>query len=163
RAQQLAFDPAPGEEAGARRLRLLDPREDALLRAVVDHRADVGLVVARVADVQRLDLRQEALEEAVERGPLDVDALHRDAAQPGGSPASVSSSASRSAESGVWLAGFSTTGQPAASAGAILCATRLHGKLNGEIAPTTPIGRRIVKPSLPSPACAPSIGTIVPA
>src|SRR5204862_3003366 len=51
----------------------------------------------------------------------------------------------------------------AASAGASLCATRLSGKLNGEIAPTTPIGRRKVKASLPSPACAASIGTISPA
>ena len=41
---------------------------------------------------------------------------------------------------GVWLAGLSTTGQPAAIAGATLWATRLSGKLNGLIAPTTPIG-----------------------
>ena len=65
----------------------------------------------------------------------------RTLSQPGGRPASCSSSASSSAESGVWEAGLSTTAQPAASAGAILCATRLSGKLNGEIAPTTPIGR----------------------
>ena len=83
--------------------------------------------------------------------------------QPGGRPASVSSSASRSAENGVCDAGFSTTAQPAASAGAILWATRLSGKLNGEIAPTTPIGRRSVKASFPSPACEASIGTISPA
>ena len=50
---------------------------------------------------------------------------------------------------GVCEAGFSTTAQPAASAGAILWATRLSGKLNGEIAPTTPIGWRSVKASLP--------------
>src|SRR4051794_14688172 len=83
--------------------------------------------------------------------------------QPAGRPASSSSSARSSAESGVCEAGLSTTGHPAASAGASLWATRLHGKLNGEIAPITPIGFRIVKPSLPSPACAPSIGTISPA
>src|SRR6266700_8209415 len=70
--------------------------------------------------------------------------------QPGGRPAPSSSSARRSAESGVWLAGFSTTGQPAASAGASLCATRLSGKLNGLIAPTIPIGRLSVKASLPT-------------
>jgi len=35
--------------------------------------------------------------------------------------------------------------------------------LNGLIAPTTPIGRRSVKASFPSPACAASIGTISPA
>ena len=83
--------------------------------------------------------------------------------QPAGRPASCSSSASSSAESGVCEAGLRTTAQPAASAGAILWATRLSGKLKGEIAPTTPIGRRIVNASLPSPACDASIGTISPA
>ena len=57
---------------------------------------------------------------------------------------------------------MSTTAQPAASAGAILCATRLRGKLNGEIAATTPIGCRMVKASFPSPAWEASIGTISP-
>src|SRR5712691_6771475 len=84
--------------------------------------------------------------------PISDAGPTRTLSQPAGRPASCSSSASSSAESGVWEAGLSTTGQPAASAGAILCATRLHGKLNGEIAPTTPIGLRTVKPSLPSPA-----------
>ena len=63
---------------------------------------------------------------------------------------------------GVWLAGLSTTGQPAAIAGASLWATRLSGKLNGAIAPTTPIGTRRVKPILPSPACSASSGTTSP-
>ena len=75
----------------------------------------------------------------------------------------MSSSARAMAESGVWLAGFSTTGQPAAMAGATLWATRLSGKLNGVMAPTTPIGTRRVKPSLPSPGCDASSGTISPA
>ena len=44
------------------------------------------------------------------------------------------------AESGVCVAGFRTTGHPAASAGASLCATRLSGKLNGLIPATGPIG-----------------------
>jgi hypothetical protein len=48
-------------------------------------------------------------------------------------------------------------------AGATLCATRLSGKLNGAMAPTTPIGTRSVKPSLPSPAAPASSGTISPA
>ena len=64
----------------------------------------------------------------------DVEPARREAglrarARPGGAPRAASA-----------LAGFSTTAQPAASAGAILCATRLSGKLNGVIAPTTPIG-----------------------
>ena len=57
---------------------------------------------------------------------------------------------------------MSTTAQPAASAGAILCATRLSGKLKGEIAPTTPIGCRSVNASFPAPACEASIGTVSP-
>ena len=83
--------------------------------------------------------------------------------QPAGSPASSSSSASSRAERGVWLAGLRTTAHPAAKAGASLCATRLSGKLNGLIAPTTPIGCRSVNASFPSPARAASIGTISPA
>ena len=81
---------------------------------------------------------------------------------PGGKPASSASSARKSADSGVCDAGFSTTAQPAANAGASLCATRLSGKLNGLIAPTTPIGSRSANASFPSPACAASIGTISP-
>ncbi len=63
---------------------------------------------------------------------------------------------------GVCDAGFSTTGHPAAIAGATLCATRLSGKLNGLIAPTTPMGIRSVNASLPSPTSAASIGIISP-
>src|SRR6185295_8294382 len=83
--------------------------------------------------------------------------------QPGGSPASSSSEARNSADSGVVDAGLSTTGQPAARAGATLCATRLSGKLNGEIAPTIPIGSRIVSASFPAPAADASIGITSPA
>ena len=69
--------------------------------------------------------------------PLPVTTLRC----PAGSPhSSSSSSASAIADSGVCDAGFSTTGHPAAIAGATLWATRLSGKLNGLIAPTTPIG-----------------------
>ncbi len=58
--------------------------------------------------------------------------------QPFGRPASVRISASLRAEIGVWPAGLSTTALPAAIAGPSLWATRLSGKLNGLIAPTTP-------------------------
>ena len=67
------------------------------------------------------------------------------------------------AEKGVWLAGLSTTGQPAAIAGATLWATRFSGKLKGLMAPTTPTGTRRVKPSFPSPGAAASSGIISPA
>ena len=69
--------------------------------------------------------------------------------QPAGRPHSSSSRPARaSADSGVWLAGLSTTGHPAAIAGATLWATRFSGKLNGLMAPTTPIGTRSVKAEL---------------
>ena len=61
------------------------------------------------------------------------------------------------------LAGLSTTGQPAASAGASLCATRLHGKLKGEMAPMMPTGRRSVNAIFPSPASEAPMGTTSPA
>ncbi len=83
--------------------------------------------------------------------------------QPGGSPQSSSNSpASSSAVNGVADAGFNTTGQPAAIAGATLCATRLSGKLKGLIAPTTPIGTRSTNPSLPTPGALASSGTVSP-
>ena len=74
---------AAGEELRAGGLRLLDPLGDPRARVGVDHRPDVGRLVRRVADGQRLDLRQEALEEAVEGGLLDVDPLDGDAALAG--------------------------------------------------------------------------------
>ena len=68
-----------------------------------------------------------------------------------GQPASRMIPASVSAEIGVCEAGLSTTGQPAAIAGASLCATRFSGKLNGEIAAIGPIGKRRTMPWRPSP------------
>ena len=80
-----------------------------------------------------------------------------------GSPhSSISICASAMLLNGVWLAGFSTTGQPAAMAGPTLWTTRLSGKLNGAIAPTTPMGMRSVNPNLPSPAEMASSGIISP-
>ena len=59
---------------------------------------------------------------------------------PFGSPARCASSASASAESGVNCAGFTTTVQPAASAGPTLRVIIALGKFHGVTAPTTPIG-----------------------
>ena len=59
---------------------------------------------------------------------------------PGGTPASIASSASRSAVSGVCSAGFSTAEQPAASAGASFQAAISSGKFQGRTSPTTPTG-----------------------
>jgi len=55
---------------------------------------------------------------------------------------SASTSAIMSAPIGVLDAGLRTKGQPAAMAGAILCAARLSGKLKGETIETTPMGKR---------------------
>jgi hypothetical protein len=60
----------------------------------------------------------------------------------GGTPASTSSSPSRSAVSGVSDAGFNTTGLPHASAGANFQQAMRNGKFHGTMSPTTPIGSR---------------------
>ena len=59
---------------------------------------------------------------------------------PGGMPARSASSASASAENGVWLAGRITTVQPAASPGPALRVIMAVGKFHGVIAATTPTG-----------------------
>ena len=59
-------------------------------------------------------------------------------------PASSTSSASRSADSGVSSAGFSTTVLPHASAGPSFQLAMLSGKFQGTIRPTTPSGSRNV-------------------
>ncbi|MGY3454872.1 hypothetical protein ACVWW5_000322 [Bradyrhizobium sp. LM3.4] len=59
---------------------------------------------------------------------------------PLGTPAFSASTASANADSGVSLAGFSTTVQPAASAGETLRVIIEFGKFHGVIAPQTPIG-----------------------
>lgn len=63
---------------------------------------------------------------------------------PGGSSGALESiSPMISAPTGVLDAGFMTKGHPTASAGAILCAARLRGKLKGEIMEMGPIGKRL--------------------
>ena len=62
---------------------------------------------------------------------------------PSGRPASVMISGSRLAESGVHSAGLSTTGQPAASAGASFQVSSMNGVFHGVIRPATPAGLRI--------------------
>ena len=59
---------------------------------------------------------------------------------------------STSADSGVLGAGLSTIGAPQAMAGATLCATRLSGKLNGEMPSTGPIAKRRTIAMRPSAA-----------
>ena len=59
-------------------------------------------------------------------------------------------------------AGFNTTVFPAPIAGPTLCATKFNGKLNGVIAPITPIGFRIVYAIRPSAPGAASNGNVSP-
>ena len=59
---------------------------------------------------------------------------------PGGTPASVSSSATRNAVNGVSGAGLMTTAFPAPSAGATLRVIIAAGKFQGVIMATTPTG-----------------------
>lgn len=59
---------------------------------------------------------------------------------PAGIPARLASSASASAENGVWLAGFRTMVQPAASAGPALRVIIAAGKFHGVMAAVTPMG-----------------------
>ena len=63
---------------------------------------------------------------------------------PSGTPASSASSASRSADSGVSSAGFTTSVQPQARAGAIFHMPIISGKFHGTMAATTPTGSRTV-------------------
>ena len=59
---------------------------------------------------------------------------------PGGTPAASQMRASSSAIKGVISAGLTTTALPAASAGAIFCASLAIGEFHGVMAATTPIG-----------------------
>ena len=59
---------------------------------------------------------------------------------PAGNPAACATSAKSRAVSGVSEAGFNTTVQPAASAGANFHDARFRGKFHGTMAPTTPTG-----------------------
>ena len=113
---------------------------DALARlALADAPADGGLPVKEIIGTSGWSTR--AFRPTRRR-------RSRPSKNPSGSPASARVRASSSADRGVEEAGFSTTGQPAAIAGASLCATRLRGKLKGEIAPTTPTGSRRMTPEL---------------
>ncbi len=73
---------------------------------------------------------------------------------PAGMPASIASSASRIALSGDFSEGFSTIELPVASAGASFHAAISIGKFHGTIAPTTPSGSRVTRPSSSGPVAA---------
>src|SRR5947208_17105788 len=62
---------------------------------------------------------------------------------PSGTPACLTSLASKSAVTGDHSAGLCTTVQPAASAGAIFQVESMNGVFHGVITPTGPIGTRV--------------------
>ncbi len=66
--------------------------------------------------------------------------------RPRGTPASMASSARRTAENGVSSEGLSTTALPAASAAPTFHDTITSGKFHGVIAPTTPYGSATTMP-----------------
>src|SRR5215470_4059608 len=63
---------------------------------------------------------------------------------PGGNPASATSSANPSVETGACSEGLTTMVQPAASAGATFQVISSSGEFHGVIAATTPTGSRLV-------------------
>ena len=75
-------------------------------------------------------------------GPVPVTTLRI----PAGRPPAPSSPASARVVSGVVSAGLATTVLPATRAGPSLLASRVVGKFQGTIAPTTPRGRRSTIP-----------------
>ncbi len=68
---------------------------------------------------------------------------------PGGRPIASATSATTYASPGASGEAFSTTVQPASSAGATLLAMSAIGAFQGMIAPTTPTGSRTSRPNLP--------------
>ena len=70
---------------------------------------------------------------------------------PGGRPASIASSATRSAVSGDFSEGLSTSELPLASTGPIFQDAINSGKFHGTMAPTTPIGSRVMVASARGP------------
>ena len=81
---------------------------------------------------------------------------------PAGSPTPSMISATVSIVSGSFDGGLRTIEQPAAIAGATLCAARLSGKLNGLMPATGPIGKRRVMPTRPFEEAIRSSGIISP-
>src|SRR5437870_1629320 len=127
RLEEVAVASSPGQDPCASVDRLLEPLLHALGVARTDERPDVGRLVERIAD-----------------GTPAIPSS--------GHPDSSTIRASLSALIGVWLAGRSTIGFPAASAGATLCETRLRGKLKGLMPAIGPSGTRrtcAIRPSEP--------------
>src|SRR5690606_36723450 len=79
RREHVALALAARELPGPGLARLGDPVLDAFGGVFVDHRADEGLLVARVAHAQLADRGLELAPQCVVDVDVDVDALHADA------------------------------------------------------------------------------------
>ena len=75
---------------------------------------------------------------------------------PSGRPASMASSATRSAVNGDFSEGLSTSELPLASIGPIFQDAINNGKFHGTMAPTTPMGSRVIVASARGPVGATS-------
>src|SRR5262252_3472942 len=89
-------------------------------------------------DPVKVSLRTSGFE--VSSAPVSPDGPVMTLHTPGGMPARSASTASASAENGVWLAGRITPVQPAAQPGPALRVIIAAGKFHGVIAANTPIG-----------------------
>ncbi len=75
---------------------------------------------------------------------------------PSVTPASIIRSTSLHSVSGFWCGGFTMAALPAISDGATFWSNRSHGKLNGMMHATTPIGsRRVMQMVVSCPASSP--------
>ncbi len=80
-----------------------------------------------------------------------------------GNPAASANSPKRNAVNGVSSAGFNTTVQPAASAGAHFHVASKNGKFQAMTAPTTPKGSRVEKAAYCWPGTSvPDSGSVLP-
>ena len=124
--------------------------EDDGRRFAAQFQRDPLQVAGRCLDDQLADLGRAGEGDLVdigvfsEGGPGRLPKPGDDVHYASGKPASVTSSPSRMAESGVCSAGLSTMVHPAANAGASFHAAIIRGKFQGIIWPTTPTGSRMV-------------------
>src|SRR5207248_2982138 len=150
----LQFEAAAiDDELGA----LLDPEIDIgahLVEVLLRHqRTHLGLGVGAGADLQGPHPRHQPVHQLV-ADPADRDRhRYRHAALPGGSPASVSSSAMRSPADGSRSDGFKMKVLPVAIAIGNIHIGTIAGKLNGVMPAQTPRGWRTDQLSMPRPTC----------
>src|SRR5882757_2026816 len=116
------------------------PPSSSVRRLVVGAAADITIRPTSVEPVKETFLTSGWETSAAPTSPSPVRTL----TTPGGTPASSQIAATRSIVIGVCSAGFTTTVQPAASAGASLKQPVMIGKFQGRTRAATPTGSRAV-------------------